>query len=168
MLRRAPSTLSREFARHGTSPVTYRAVAAHHLRKPRTLAIHSRLRTVVFSPLAQRWPPEQIARGLPQRYPDETMRIWRPVISRLGSRLWNSGIPVTQWDLGYPQKGVSRRCHKIVWESRRCWCPQREYIAVASWNFAGLSVRRERRYPVASVYRFRHSHGGTGCRRGLV
>jgi IS30 family transposase len=28
-LSRAPSTLSRELARHGTSSVTYRAVAAH-------------------------------------------------------------------------------------------------------------------------------------------
>jgi IS30 family transposase len=34
------------------------------------------LRTAVFSLLAQRWSPEQIARGLPQRYPHEpTMRI---------------------------------------------------------------------------------------------
>jgi IS30 family transposase len=34
------------------------------------------LRTAVFTLLAQRWPPEQIARGLPQRYPHEpTMRI---------------------------------------------------------------------------------------------
>jgi IS30 family transposase len=49
-LNRAPGTLSRELARHGTSPVTYRAVAAHqraqrrahYLRKPRTLAVHSR------------------------------------------------------------------------------------------------------------------------------
>ena len=55
-LSRAPSTLSRELARHGASPVTYRAVAADQQ--------------------AQRWSPEQIARGLPQRYPHEpTMRI---------------------------------------------------------------------------------------------
>jgi IS30 family transposase len=78
-LSRAPSTLSRELARHGRGPVTYRAVAAHqraqrwahHPRKPRTLAVHSRLRTAVFTLLAHRWSPEQIARGLPQRYPDE-------------------------------------------------------------------------------------------------
>jgi IS30 family transposase len=83
-LSRAPSTLSRELARHGTSPVTYRAVAAHqraqrwahHPRKPRKLAGQPRLRTAVFTLLAQRWSPEQIARGLPQRYPHEpTMRI---------------------------------------------------------------------------------------------
>lgn len=83
-LNRAPSTLSRELARHHTSPVTYRAVRAHHRaqrwahqpRKPRTLAVQPRLRTAVFTLLAQRWSPEQIARGLPQRYPDEpTMRI---------------------------------------------------------------------------------------------
>ena len=83
-LSRAPSTLSRELARHHASPVTYRAVAAdqraqrwaHHPRKPRKLAIQPRLRTAVFTLLAQRWAPEQIARGLPQRYPHEpTMRI---------------------------------------------------------------------------------------------
>ena len=83
-LSRAPSTLSRELARHHASPVTYRAVAAdqraqrwaHQPRKPRKLAIQPRLRTAVFTLLAQRWSPEQIARGLPQRYPHEpTMRI---------------------------------------------------------------------------------------------
>lgn len=83
-LGRAPSTLSRELARHHTSPVTYRAVRAHQRaqrwahrpRKPRKLTGQFRLRTAVFRLLAQRWSPEQIARGLPQRYPDEpTMRI---------------------------------------------------------------------------------------------
>jgi IS30 family transposase len=83
-LGRAPSTLSRELARQPVSPLTYRAVSAHQRaqrwahgpRKPRKLAIHPRLRRAVFALLAQRWAPEQIARGLPQRYPDEpTMRI---------------------------------------------------------------------------------------------
>src|SRR2546425_114287 len=83
-LKRAPSTLSRELTRHWTSPATYRAVPAHqraqrwahHPRKPRKLAVHPRLRRAVLTLLAQRWSPEQIARGLPQRYPDEpTMRI---------------------------------------------------------------------------------------------
>ena len=84
VLNRAPSTLSRELTRHHASPVTYRAVPAHqraqrwvhHPRKPRKLAVQPRLRTAVFTLLAQRWSPEQIARGLPQRYPHEpTMRI---------------------------------------------------------------------------------------------
>src|SRR6059036_4078985 len=83
-MQRAPSTLSRELARHRTTPVTYRAVLAHqraqrwahHPRKPRKLAVHPRLRRAVLTLLAQRWSPEQIARGLPQRYPHEpTMRI---------------------------------------------------------------------------------------------
>ena len=83
-LSRAPSTLSRELTRHQASPVTYRAVPAHQRaqrwvhqpRKPRTLAVRPRLRTAVFHLLAQRWSPEQIARGLPQRYPhDPAMRI---------------------------------------------------------------------------------------------
>src|SRR5437016_11515942 len=73
-LNRAPSTLSRELSRHHASPVTYRAVRAHQRarrwahrpRKPRKLAVHPRLRTAVFALLAQRWSPEQIARGLPR------------------------------------------------------------------------------------------------------
>lgn len=83
-LQRAPSTLSRELSRHRTSPATYRAVPAHQRaqrwahqpRKPRKLTAQPRLRTAVFRLLAQRWSPEQIAHGLPQRYPDDrTMRI---------------------------------------------------------------------------------------------
>ncbi len=83
-LNRVPSTVSRELARRHASPVTYRAVRAHQRaqrwahqpRQPRTLAGQPRLRTAVFRLLAQRWSPEQIARGLPQRYPDApTMRI---------------------------------------------------------------------------------------------
>lgn len=84
VLGRAPSTLSRELARQHASPLTYRAVPAqqraqrwaHRPRKPRTLAVRPRLRAAVFRLLAQRWSPEQIAHGLPQRYPDEpAMRI---------------------------------------------------------------------------------------------
>src|SRR5213594_2837296 len=84
VLGRAPSTLSRELSRHHVSPLTYRAVRAHerarrwahHPRKPRKLAVQLRLRTAVLTRLAQRWSPEQIARGLRQRYPETpTMRI---------------------------------------------------------------------------------------------
>jgi len=83
-LGRAPSTLSRELARQHASPLTYRAVPAHQRaqrwahrpRKPRKLAVQPRLRRAVFQLLAQRWSPEQIARGLPQRYPDDpAMRV---------------------------------------------------------------------------------------------
>jgi IS30 family transposase len=83
-MQRAPSTLSRELARHRTTPVTYRAVPAqqraqrwaHQPRKPRKLAVHARLRAAVLHLLAHRWSPEQIAHGLLQRYPDDpTMRI---------------------------------------------------------------------------------------------
>jgi len=83
-MERAPSTVSRELTRHQTTPKTYRAVPAHQRaqrwahqpRKPRKLAVQARLRTAVFRLLAQRWSPEQIARGLPQRYPDDpAMRI---------------------------------------------------------------------------------------------
>lgn len=61
-LSRAPSTRSRELARHGTSPVTYRTVAAHQraqrsARQPRKLAVQPRLHTAVFTLLAQRWSP---------------------------------------------------------------------------------------------------------------
>jgi IS30 family transposase len=84
VMKRAPSTLSRELTRHRSSSVTYRAVPAHqraqrwahHPRKLRKLAVQTRLRSIVLRLLAQRWSPEQIAHGLPRRYPDEpTMRI---------------------------------------------------------------------------------------------
>ncbi|OQW62867.1 MAG: hypothetical protein BVN29_18240 [Nitrospira sp. ST-bin5] len=73
-LRRAPSTISRELARHRACPITYRAVPAHQRahrwahrpRKPRKLAVHRRLRRAVLTLLAQRWSPEQIAHGLRQ------------------------------------------------------------------------------------------------------
>lgn len=66
VLNRAPSTLSRELARHHTSPLTYRAVHVHQRaqrwvhrpRKPRKLAVQPRLRAAVFRLLAQRWSPE--------------------------------------------------------------------------------------------------------------
>lgn len=92
LMARAPSTLSRELARHRMSPQTYRAVPAHQwawrrahqLRKPRTLAVQPRLRAAVFRLLALRWSPEQIAHGLRQRYPDDpTMRISHEAIYRL-------------------------------------------------------------------------------------
>ncbi len=80
-MQRAPSTLSREFTRHRTSPATYRAVPAHQRaqrrahqpRKLRKLIAQPRLCTAVLRLLAQRWSPEQIAHGLPQRYPGEPM-----------------------------------------------------------------------------------------------
>ncbi|MEK7349303.1 MAG: IS30 family transposase, partial [Nitrospirota bacterium] len=83
-LQRAPSTLSRELARHRTSPATYRAVPAHQRatrwahqpRKPRKLAADLRLRRAVLARLAQRWSPEQIAHSLRQQYPrDPAMQI---------------------------------------------------------------------------------------------
>ena len=83
-LHRWPSSLSRELARHAPSRMTYRAVRAHACarrcaqqpRHPRKLARCPRLRRAVFTLLAQHWSPEQIARGLPQRYPgDPTLRI---------------------------------------------------------------------------------------------
>lgn len=88
-MQRGPSTLSRELTRHRTSPVTYRAVPAqqraqgwaHQPRKSRKLVAHARLRAAVVHLLAHRWSPEQIAHGLPQRYPDDpTMRISQEAI----------------------------------------------------------------------------------------
>lgn len=83
-LGRWPSSLSRELARHATSRVTYRAVRAHQRavrrarqpRRLRKLAASPPLRRVVFRLLTQHWAPEQIAKGLGQRYPtDPTMQI---------------------------------------------------------------------------------------------
>lgn len=89
-LQRAPSTLSRELARHRTSPATYRAVPAHQRatrwahqpRKPRKLAVDLRLRRAVLTRLAQRWSPEQLAHNLRQQFPrDPAMQISHEAIS---------------------------------------------------------------------------------------
>jgi IS30 family transposase len=81
-LARAPSTVSREVARHG-GRARYRANHADYeaslsaLRpKPCRLALNGRLRKVVASKLALEWSPEQVSGWLKIRYPDdESMQI---------------------------------------------------------------------------------------------
>ena len=81
-LSRAPSTVSREVARHG-GRARYRANHADYeaslsaLRpKPCRLALNGRLRNAVASKLALEWSPEQISGWLKIRYPgDENMQI---------------------------------------------------------------------------------------------
>src|SRR3984885_4097810 len=81
-LGRAPSTVSREVARHG-GRTRYRANHADYeaslsaLRpKPCRLALNGRLRRVVASKLALEWSPEQVSGWLKIRYPDdENMQI---------------------------------------------------------------------------------------------
>jgi IS30 family transposase len=75
-LGRAPSTLSREVARHG-GRAGYRARAADAMawrwaRRPKRcrLATHGRLRRWVIRRLTQNWSPEQIAGWLRRTYPD--------------------------------------------------------------------------------------------------
>ena len=76
-LGRAPSTVSREVARHG-GRARYRANHADYeaslsaLRpKPCRLALNGRLRQVVASKLALEWSPEQVSGWLKIRYPDD-------------------------------------------------------------------------------------------------
>jgi IS30 family transposase len=81
-LGRAPSTVSREVARHGGG-ARYRANHANYeasrsaLRpKPCRLALNGRLRSLVASKLALEWSPEQVSGWLKIRYPDdESMQI---------------------------------------------------------------------------------------------
>jgi IS30 family transposase len=81
-LARAPSTVSREVARHG-GDARYRANHADFeasrsaLRpKPCRLALNGALRKVVASKLALEWSPEQVSGWLRMRYPDdESMQI---------------------------------------------------------------------------------------------
>lgn len=74
-LERAPSTISREIARHGGRGHyrAGRADAAAWARarrpKPCRLATHGRLRRAVARKLARHWAPEQIAAWLRQTYP---------------------------------------------------------------------------------------------------
>jgi IS30 family transposase len=88
-LKRAPSTVSREIARHGGS-LRYRATRAdrgawHNAQRPKPckLAVNSRLRSEVTSGLARQWSPEQIANDLAARYAtDNSMRVSHETIYR--------------------------------------------------------------------------------------
>ena len=81
-LDRAPSTVSREVARHH-SRAGYRANHADYeasvsaLRpKPCRLALNARLRRIVASKLALEWSPKQISGWLKKQYPaDESMQV---------------------------------------------------------------------------------------------
>ncbi len=75
--RRAPSTISREIARHG-GRAGYRALRADERAwqqarrpKPCKLARSPRLRELVATKLALEWSPQQISGWLAQTYPDE-------------------------------------------------------------------------------------------------
>src|SRR6202795_4293855 len=81
-LGRAPSTVSREVARHGgraryrASHADYEASLSALRPKPCRLALNGTLRKVVASKLALEWSPEQISGWLKMRYPDdESMQI---------------------------------------------------------------------------------------------
>lgn len=89
MLRRAPSTVSREIRRHG-GRATYRAAVAERAawqrgRRPKRcrLARNRRLRLVVAGQLRADWSPQQIARWLVTTYPDDAaMRVSHETIYR--------------------------------------------------------------------------------------
>src|SRR5271154_7573292 len=81
-LARAPSTVSREIARHGgraryrASHADYEASLSALRPKPCRLALNGRLRKEVASKLALEWSPEQVSGWLRIRYPDdESMQI---------------------------------------------------------------------------------------------
>ena len=86
---RAPSTVSREVARHGGRK-RYRASEADQVAwdrarrpKPCRLAVRRRLRKVVAKKLSLDWSPEQISGWLKRQYPgDEEMQISHETIYR--------------------------------------------------------------------------------------
>jgi len=76
-LRRAPSSISREIARHGgrrhyrATRADYRAWDRARRPKPCKLAAHPRLRHLVAEKLAEDWSPQQISGWLARTYPGE-------------------------------------------------------------------------------------------------
>src|ERR1700722_7246610 len=88
-LRRPPSTVSREVARHGGGLLD-RASEADQLAwqsalrpKPRLLATHSHLRELAAGKLMQDWSPQQIAGWLKMEYPNnESLRVSHETIYR--------------------------------------------------------------------------------------
>ncbi len=84
ILKRSPSTISREIRRHSKSRKTYRAISANQEaeqiarvpRKQRILDKNLKLQYIVIRHLKNRWSPEQIAKRLRILYPNNmTMRI---------------------------------------------------------------------------------------------
>ena len=88
-VRRAPSTVSREVARHG-GRAQYRASEAYSQAwesarrlKPCLLTTHTKLQGVVASKLLQDWSPRQISGWLKTEYPnDESLRVSHETIYR--------------------------------------------------------------------------------------
>jgi transposase, IS30 family len=81
-LGRAPSTVSREVARHWgrsgyrANHADYEASVAARRPKPCRLALHAKLCRVVASKLALEWSPEQISAWLKKHHPaDESMQV---------------------------------------------------------------------------------------------
>ena len=79
LLRRSPSSISREVQRNATASNTYDAVAAgrnarlrlYKPRRPRKLLPHNAAFLVVTDLLRQGWSPQQIQGRLRERYPDD-------------------------------------------------------------------------------------------------
>ncbi len=88
-LARAPSSISREIARHG-GPRKYRATVADSAAWERSLrpklcrlAVHKELQRTVAEKLSKDWSPEQISGWLRVQFPDdESMRISHETIYR--------------------------------------------------------------------------------------
>ena len=88
-LQRAPSTVSREIARHG-GRTSYRAARAERTAwrngqrpKPCKLAVNTRLRAYVARKLALQWSPEQIAHDLAEHFAtDNSMQVSYETIYR--------------------------------------------------------------------------------------
>lgn len=86
---RAPSTISREIARHGGA-VRYRATQAdvhayRNARRPKVchLARNAKLCRLVIAKLECQWSPEQISKWLALRFPsDDTLRVSHETIYR--------------------------------------------------------------------------------------
>jgi IS30 family transposase len=88
-IRRAPSTVSREIARHGgrkryrASEADQRAWGRARRPKPCRLAAHRRLQKIVAEKLSLEWSPEQISGWLKRHYlGDEEMQISHETIYR--------------------------------------------------------------------------------------
>jgi IS30 family transposase len=88
-MRRAPSTVSREVARHGgrtqyrAGPADSQAWESARRPKPCRLARHAPLRELVAGKLLQDWSPKQISGWLQREYPnDESLRVSHETIYR--------------------------------------------------------------------------------------